>query len=474
MAFVDDVKVLVKAFLSDITGGKVERLKRMSEEIERSLAGEKEKEMQKEKVLLRFPPQSTGQGVLRDDSASYNGHGGQISGDFLHDGFVNLKLVNKETNLFEEVVAELAMPEVQFPDLNIPPYNAKDIRPVQELVSRFMPVHGLDSCHSCHGVNSLDSLSFARAVAQTFNGKKLTFVVEGLSRKYENDYRLSVSCAEINEAIQKRFSDFVLQLNAIKESFAKQKSEDELLLRPGAKVTGQLLLKYIRWQQYCEVNVKVDGLSVYSAALDGIIISACDEQKIKDLLKCSHEFTVEYIDETSLKAVVSSAEISEAIAGRTTSSLHENSPSCAAHIRPDLLFIDGNNVILHDKGTGWRVLKTLRDWLEANNMSFSIYFDASIDHLEMDADGKEYIKSMINDEKVKKCPAREEADKFILFKADKTGAHILSNDAFRDREPQYPWVNAAARPDAPRRVHKFLVDDGRLVVPDLNIYVPIV
>ena len=294
MAFVDDAKVLVKAFLSDITGGKGERLKRMAEEMERSLAGKKEK--QKEKVLLRFPPQSTVQGVLRDDSAPYNGHGGQIGGDLLHDGFVNLKLVNKETNLFEEVVAELAMPEVQFPDLNIPPYNAKDIRPVQELVSRFMPVHDLDSCHSCHGVNSLDSLSFARAVAQTFNGKKLTFVVEGLSRK--NDYRLSVSCAEINEAIQKRFSDFVLQLNAIKESFAKQKSEDELLLRPGAKVTGQLLLKYTLWQKYCDVTVKVNGLSVYSAVLDGIfisvayVISARNEQKIKDLLKCFHEFRI--------------------------------------------------------------------------------------------------------------------------------------------------------------------------------------
>ena len=71
--------------------------------------------------------------------------------------------------------------------------------------------------------------------------------------------------------------------------------------------------------------------------------------------------------------------------------------------------------------------------------------------------------------KTKGC-SKEEADKFILFNAEKSGSHILSNDCFRDREAQYPWVNSQNDPAGINRIHKFIVDTGHLVIPDLGIF----
>ncbi len=139
------------------------------------------------------------------------------------------------------------------------------------------------------------------------------------------------------------------------------------------------------------------------------------------------------------------------------------------------LLIDGNNIVRYDKSKNWRVLKTLIDWLKKNERDFFVYFDASIEyvdeHVEMDADGKAYLHALIkNSAHAKKCPAGDEADKFILYEANKEGNHILSNDTYGQWEELYPWIKAKNNSDDIRRVHRFQVKGDILSIPDLGVY----
>ena len=137
------------------------------------------------------------------------------------------------------------------------------------------------------------------------------------------------------------------------------------------------------------------------------------------------------------------------------------------------LLIDGSNVVRCCRRHGWRGLKTLLDWLKRNEVDYFLYFDASITYVEMDAAGKAFIKAQIEDSThVSMCPSRDEADKFILFRADKTGSHVLSNDGYKVWETEYPWIYVENHTGI-RRVHKFMEDnwDGVecFVVGDLGV-----
>ena len=68
------------------------------------------------------------------------------------------------------------------------------------------------------------------------------------------------------------------------------------------------------------------------------------------------------------------------------------------------------------------------------------------------------------------CPSRDEADKFILHRADKSGGHVVSNDGYSDWERYYPWIGIKNNTEEVRRVHKFTVEGDILSVPDLDIF----
>ena len=149
-----------------------------------------------------------------------------------------------------------------------------------------------------------------------------------------------------------------------------------------------------------------------------------------------------------------------------------NSKTASKVIGKVPLLVDGNNVVRQSQRYGWRVLKTLLDWLNANNVDHFLYFDASIRYVmkeEMDETGRAFIDAQLQDEgRVTICPARDEADKFILSRANKEGNHIISDDGYRQWEAQYPWINAMNE-TGNRRVHKFSVEGDVLSVPDLDI-----
>ena len=70
--------------------------------------------------------------------------------------------------------------------------------------------------------------------------------------------------------------------------------------------------------------------------------------------------------------------------------------------------------------------------------------------------------------------SKDEADKFILFDAAKTGAHVLSNDGYAVWARKHPWVNVKNNSGDIQRVHKFIVDGDYLSIPDLDIFEKIV
>ena len=133
------------------------------------------------------------------------------------------------------------------------------------------------------------------------------------------------------------------------------------------------------------------------------------------------------------------------------------------------ILIDGNNVVRASRDYGWDVLKALLYGLDKNNRKWFLYFDATIWYVEgLDDDGKRYIKSLVHKGCAEVCPARTEADAFILLHADRKGNHIISNDSYKKWVGKYPWIDARTK-TGNLRVHKFMVLAGNLLLPDFDL-----
>jgi hypothetical protein len=296
-----------------------------------------------------------------------------------------VNLINKNSGFFEVMAAQLKLPEIVMPSLDIAPYRASQLIPVRDLISRYFP---------SNAYSYPNAGSFIGEILKGFHGQKLSFEVVGAV----NGVCLSVACEEIDQAIWQRWQTFNEEFEAIKAKVAKGIGQEDIDFSPWPSNRDAL---------YPDTN----ALAVYpdSNALEG---------------------------------------------------------------QPVL--IDGSNVVRHDARHGWRVLKTLLDCLRRDGTDYFLYFDASITHLDMDDEGKAFIKSLLDDSAhTAKCPSRDEADKFILHRADKTGSHVISNDGYTQWEEQYPWVGVRNNTGDCRRVHKFSVEGDFLNVPDLGVYEPI-
>ena len=149
-------------------------------------------------------------------------------------------------------------------------------------------------------------------------------------------------------------------------------------------------------------------------------------------------------------------------------------PAQKSGMIPDCLILDGANIILLDRELSWRALKALIRELDQREIHWELYCDASIKYvlLNKQPEGWEYLMSLKNSGKCNIVPADIAADEFILMSAHRVGAHILSNDLFRQYADDYPWVVANKQAKG-RRVHRFTVANRRLLIPDLKIDIPI-
>ena len=243
------------------------------------------------------------------------------------------------------------------------------------------------------------------------------------------------------------------------------------------------------------VRAPSKGTVIRLTVTDGQIVNKGDEILVIDDLKDTEHpvYTpyagavtlkvdiADWVDKGKVVAVISSDGVKARTRKRVTTpkandakakNVRNKSKTANKVIGKVPLLIDGNNVVRNNQRYGWRVLKTLLDWLSANDVDYFLYFDASIRYVmkeEMDEIGRAFIDAQLQDERrVTICPARDEADKFILSRANKEGNHIISDDGYRQWEAQYPWINAMNETDN-RRVHKFSVEGDVLSVPDLDI-----
>lgn len=138
------------------------------------------------------------------------------------------------------------------------------------------------------------------------------------------------------------------------------------------------------------------------------------------------------------------------------------------------IIVDASNVVRADDKLSWRVLRALVTAFERQGREFALMFDANIGHVLEEGNeiaGVAYIESLKRNfpGKVLVVPAGSQADEFILFEAEKTGAHILSRDRYRDDKfrARYKWLSEQGAQES--RVHKFAIMDSYLSVPDLDI-----
>lgn len=143
--------------------------------------------------------------------------------------------------------------------------------------------------------------------------------------------------------------------------------------------------------------------------------------------------------------------------------------------------IDGNNVLRYGEGFNVRYLHTLFKALDEKEIDWFCYTDANMKYL-VNMHCNAFDRNLYNwllekyKGKIASVPAGRRADSYILQKADKEDAIVISNDKFRDFEYviKYPWLMSNPinlyRRDAGRCVYPFAFQEGRLQIYELDIY----
>ncbi|MEW9918081.1 hypothetical protein AB2B41_00565 [Marimonas sp. MJW-29] len=101
--------------------------------------------------------------------------------------------------------------------------------------------------------------------------------------------------------------------------------------------------------------------------------------------------------------------------------------------------IDGTNVMYWDGEADLRTLRSVVDQLRGKGMMPFVFFDASSRHHLGDPslDEKGFAKALgLKRNRIMVCPARTEADAFILKFAREQQLPVVSNDRFGDRAQQ--------------------------------------
>jgi hypothetical protein len=116
-----------------------------------------------------------------------------------------------------------------------------------------------------------------------------------------------------------------------------------------------------------------------------------------------------------------------------------------------------------------KILLSLCTELLGEGIPFYCFFDANTRHVLREQSGKEAEKSYVSlltglhSSFFTEVPGKTRADEFVLQKADRDNAFVISNDQYRDYAGRYNWV---AKGD---RLIKGLVADNQIQLPSLNL-----
>jgi hypothetical protein len=140
------------------------------------------------------------------------------------------------------------------------------------------------------------------------------------------------------------------------------------------------------------------------------------------------------------------------------------------------LILDGSNICKwrEDGKADLSILITLCIELLKQSLPFHIFFDANTPWLIHSANEpkdrpsinlKKFLEILPNNATV--VPGKIQADKFVLQKANRENAHIISKDNFSEFTQLYPWLLNG------NRLIKGLIADDFMAIPDIDIYLPV-
>jgi hypothetical protein len=135
--------------------------------------------------------------------------------------------------------------------------------------------------------------------------------------------------------------------------------------------------------------------------------------------------------------------------------------------------LDGSNIALFHgpQIPELRHVIALVSYLRCNGAGYHCYFDANLGYLLRDF----CPEALVSFERVttsprwsnhfETVPSGTEADEWILARAKKEGAEVISNDRFRDRARAHRWIW--------KRRHGFVIAAGRMRIPSLQADFPL-
>jgi hypothetical protein len=136
--------------------------------------------------------------------------------------------------------------------------------------------------------------------------------------------------------------------------------------------------------------------------------------------------------------------------------------------------LDGSNIALFHgpQHPELRYVLALASYLRRNGADYHCYFDANLGYLLRDFCPEALVSfervttSQPWSKQFETVPSGTQADEWILARAKKEAADVISNDRFRDRARAHRWIW--------KRRHAFTISAGRMRIPslDANIALP--
>lgn len=135
--------------------------------------------------------------------------------------------------------------------------------------------------------------------------------------------------------------------------------------------------------------------------------------------------------------------------------------------------IDGTNVVLlHGRvNPELRYVLALCDHLKKLESTFTCFFDANTSYILEEHGGRqcEVFKQVVDDprwsESLCVVPSGIDADEWILGRAKSDGAHVISNDKYRDRARDHRWIW--------KRRHPLAGGREKIILETLGVEIPV-